>query len=164
MKYYLLFVILIPLGISAQSLDNWVIGSAGESSALARINLSWTLGEPNTATLKKNGLMFTEGFHQSYLEVRELNLFQPVLKDFKIQVFPNPTADHVQVNFGDNLPLDFDLRLLDSKGKLLQYQHYQNASEVSINLESYPASVYLISIQINDPIPSLPHTFQIIKH
>jgi hypothetical protein len=163
MKYCLFFLILFPLGISAQSIDNWVIGSGGESSVNSRIQISWTLGEPNTATINKNGHMFTEGFQQSYLEVIELNLFQSPLNKLKIQVFPNPTSDHIQVDFGDKLPRDFDLRLFDSKGKLLQFQQYENASEVSINLEGLAASVYLISIQINEEVPSLPHSFQIIK-
>lgn len=164
MKYYLFFPMLFPLGISAQSLDNWVIGSGGESSVSSGIQLSWTLGEPNTASISKNGHMYTEGFQQSYLEVLELNPFQPALNTLKIRVFPNPSSDHVQVNFRDKLPRDFDLRLLDSKGKLLQFQQYHSASEVSINLEGLPAAVYLISIQINEQVPSLPHSFQIIKH
>lgn len=163
MRYYLLFTLLIPFNISAQSLDNWVIGSGGEASASSGIYLSWTLGEPNTASINKNGHMFTEGFQQSYLEVKTLNVFQPPANNLKIQVFPNPASDHVQVTFGDKLLRDFDLRLLDTKGKLLQYQQYQSAAEFSINLAGLPAAVYLISIQINDSIPTLPHSFQIIK-
>lgn len=164
MKYYLLFSFLIPFGVNAQSLDNWVIGSGGESAINSGMQLSWTLGEPNTATISKAGFMVTEGFQQSYLEVRELLLFKPATNDFKIQVFPNPASDHVQVNFRDKLPRDFDLRLLDAKGTLLQFQQYQSATEVSINLEGLPAAIYLISIQINDQVPSLPHSYQIIKH
>jgi hypothetical protein len=164
MKYYLFFTFLIPLGISAQSLDNWVIGSGGEATVSSGIQLSWTLGEPNTATINKNNLMITEGFHQSYLQHAFIQAHLPATSRFAVQVFPNPTADYVQVNFADNSARDFDLRIFDVNGKMLQYHQYQSATNAQLNLQGLQASSYMISIQMNDIQPSLPQTFQIIKH
>jgi hypothetical protein len=164
MKYYLLFTFLIPLGISAQSLDNWVIGSGGAATVSSGIQLSWTLGEPNTASVSKNNLMITEGFHQSYLQHTVLYALLPAARKFDVQVFPNPTADYVQVSFADNSARDFDLRIFDVNGKMLQYHQLQSATTAQLNLQGLPASSYVISVQINDKQPSLPQTFQIIKH
>ncbi len=164
MKYYLLFALLIPFGINAQSLDNWVIGSGGESTVNSGIQLSWTLGEPNTATINKDDLMITEGFHQSYLQNAFLQAHLPAASKFAVQVFPNPTADHVQINFADNSARDFDLRLFDVNGKILQYHQYQSATNAQLNLQGLTASTYVISIQMNDLQATLPQTFQIIKH
>ncbi|MBK7428815.1 MAG: T9SS type A sorting domain-containing protein [Saprospiraceae bacterium] len=164
MKYYLLFTLLIPFGINAQSLDNWVIGSGGEATVSSGIQISWTLGEPNTATINKNNLMITEGFHQSYLPYAFLPAHLPAANKFAFHVFPNPTANYVHINFDDNTARDFDLRLFDIHGKMLQYQQYKSATTAQLNLESLPASTYVISIHMNDLQPSLPQTFQIIKH
>lgn len=155
---------LIPFGVSAQSLDNWVLGSGGASSVSEGMQLSWTLGETNVASVKKNKRLFTEGFHQSYIEVREAILFQPAINNVKIQVFPNPAADHVQLDFGDKLPRDFELRLLDLNGKLLHFQEYQSSITATLNLGDFPPALYLISIQIVDQMLSQPQTFQIIKY
>jgi hypothetical protein len=160
---YLLFTLLLPFGISAQNLDNWVIGSGGESTVSTGIQLSWTLGEPNTTSIRKNNLMITEGFHQSYLQNVFFPALLPAASKFAVQVFPNPTADHIQINFADNSAKDFELRLLDGNGKMLQFHRYQSATSAQLNLQSLPASTYMISIQMNDINPTLPQTFQIIK-
>lgn len=164
MNYSILFVLLIPLGISAQSFDNWVIGSGGEATISSGIQLSWTLGEPNTATINKNSLMITEGFHQSYLQYAFLQAHLPAAFQSVVRVFPNPATDHVQITFADNSARDFDLRIFDVNGKMLQYHQYQSTANAQLNLQGWPASTYVISIQMHDVQSVLPQTFQIIKH
>lgn len=164
MRYYLFLTLLIPFNISAQSLDNWVIGSGGESSVNPGIQLSWTLGEPNTATISKDHLMVTEGFHQSYLPQVFFPAGISVGKNFSVQVFPNPAFDLIQIHFADTQTKDFELRLLDLHGKMLQYHRYQDVTNAQLNVKELPAATYLLSIQSKDTEPSLPQTFQIIKH
>ena len=162
MKNYLFLLLLTPLGAFGQSLDNWVIGSGGEVSPGTKIQLSWTLGELNTSSVKTRNGMITEGFQQSYLVIPDLkNKSNSELLD--VFVFPNPTADLVQVNFADSKARDFDIFVHDINGKLLQFQQFKSTIQTELSLEALPAAIYMISIQINDNHNTLPYSFQIIK-
>jgi hypothetical protein len=162
MKNYLFLLLLTPLGVFGQSLDNWVIGSGGELSPGSKIQLSWTLGEFSTSSLKTQNGLLTEGFQQSYLVIPELNA-KSSSELFEVLVFPNPTAGWIQVNLADSKARDFDILIHDARGKLLQFQHFKNTIQTELSLESLPPSIYTVSIQIYDNQSALPHSFQIIK-
>ncbi|MBK7428813.1 MAG: T9SS type A sorting domain-containing protein [Saprospiraceae bacterium] len=162
MKLFLFLFFLIPLGVFGQSLDNWVIGSGGEFSPGSKIQLSWTLGELNTSSIKTRNGLITEGFQQSYIVLPELK-YKSTSDVLDVFVFPNPTADWVQVNFADSKARDFDIFVHDAKGKLLQFQQFKNTIQTELSLESLPAAIYMVSIQVKDNRISLPYSFQIIK-
>ncbi len=164
MKKYVFIVFLIPLGLSGQSLENWVIGSGGEATVSSGIQLAWTLGEPSTATLASKSGWITEGFHQTYPEILPINIPRISPSKLGIQIFPNPAADHVQIKFDDNVPGTYDLKLYDRKGQLLKYLQMQHSHQNNLSLEGLPSGIYLISVQLNEADSSSPHSFQIIKH
>lgn len=162
MKNYLFICLLIPFGVFGQSLDNWVIGSGGEISPASKIQLSWTLGELSTATIKNNKGWITEGFHQSYLVIPDLTSKRNS-EELNISVFPNPTAGWIQVNFTDSKARDFDIFVHDARGKLLTFQQFKSTIQTELSLESLPPSIYMVSIQTHESQSTLPYSFQIIK-
>jgi hypothetical protein len=69
-----LSVLLFCSLLHAQSLSPKVIASAGGYFASANASLSWTLGEPVTATFTNGNNMLTQGFQQPSVSVVLMNL------------------------------------------------------------------------------------------
>lgn len=67
---FLLFV--AGIAINAQSIDRYVIASAGSSATLGVEYIDWTIGESVIETLNNNDLILSQGFHQYPLLVRPL--------------------------------------------------------------------------------------------
>ena len=68
-KYYLLILFVLPYGINAQSVDQYVIGTAGSHAANGNLSLSWTIGEVVIEIFEKPFATVTQGLHQSQLTI-----------------------------------------------------------------------------------------------
>lgn len=148
-KKQILFVLLIGLGSGtsyAQSINPFVIASAGGHGNSTTQQLSWTIGEPIIATQTSTSNILTQGFHQTNLVVN--SIFQ-LSESVKIQAFPNPTTQSITIALPNNKEKeDLSIQLLDLTGKQLKQQTLlANDSQSHLNLENYPSGIYLISIQ-----------------
>ena len=84
---YISFLIL-AIALSGSSFSQQVVATAGGSASGASIELSWTIGEPVTATTYGSGFILTQGFHQG----------QPAIERFNHQINLAPGWNIISVN------------------------------------------------------------------
>ena len=138
---------LISLFANAQ-VKQEVIASAGgfNKSADNTISISWTLGETivPTFTSQDGSLILTHGFQQKLIITAiEENLEEPV----KVNIFPNPASEQVNIRFESVTDKEILLYLLDSQGRVIMTDKIETASiDKTINLQDLPAGIYYLRL------------------
>ncbi len=140
---------------SAQSLDPQVISTAGTSFVSGGNVLDWTLGEPATFTLN-NGNLLTQGFHQPELTAVAIG---NIYDNDGITVFPNPTADFIQVKFEKGNENN-TLELFSVEGKLILSQQTNSNTTSQIDMSPYSNGTYMLRIKNKS---SKDKSYQIVK-
>lgn len=132
----------------SQSLSPEVIATAGDHFTSSSAQLSWTLGEPVSETFYGEGTtILTQGFHQTNLMITALADFSA---DFKVSVYPNPTAEWLNVEAPD-APAAFGLELFDVTGKPLQFLPAEAQSERrTVDLSGLTPGMYLLRLRTED--------------
>jgi hypothetical protein len=64
--------------------------------------------------------------------------------DFQVSVFPNPTADEIQIKAASVLK---NVSLLDSKGMILDKKVNVNSSTLTVDLETYSSGIYFLRLE-----------------
>jgi hypothetical protein len=105
------------LQLHAQSLTPHIVGSAGAFFESPNGSLSWTIGEPLTATYK-NVNYLTQGFHQpTTITVTGSHLEE----DEALAVYPNPVRDILYVQA--SRAAGYQIELFNMQGQRLVDQH-----------------------------------------
>lgn len=134
-----------------------VIANAGSSYSNSEGSLDWTIGEPIVITLENNSNFATQGFHQTQLQVTEIeeaNTF------YNVSVFPNPTQGNVEVKIED-LKEDLNIKVFDVSGKLvLQKPYTVNETTKTFDLNPFESGSYYLQLTGKENTK----TFTIIKH
>ena len=129
--------------LKAQTLTPQVLSTAGTSFVNGTNVLDWTLGEPATFTLNNGTNLLTQGFHQNDLLITQVENLD---NSFGVTVFPNPTADFVQIQF-DKATNNNVIELFSVEGKLL-LSETKNATTISqIDMSKYSNGTYLLKIK-----------------
>jgi hypothetical protein len=160
MKHILLFTaILFPgfVGFGQAGLQQ-VIATAGGNAANGSIAIEWTLGEPVITTLSGANAILTQGFHQTDVFITFIKGSDEL--PCKIEIYPNPTGDHVMLTVENAAKKDFQYLLYDLSGKLLEQKLLVN-KVTFIGMADFPAGIYLLKIM--QPAKSIT-TIEIIKH
>jgi len=141
--------------LSAQDAPRTVIGNAGDYyESLQFGNLHWTVGEV-AVSLHQNGTELAEGFHNAYYDL--IVSTNDVLPDWEVNVFPNPTADFLQVKLAESEHVQ--AQLFDMNGQLL-IDKEDLFWETTFDLSQFPAGSYWLKLQDED---GRKRSFQIIK-
>jgi hypothetical protein len=69
--------------------------------------------------------------------------------EHKIKVFPNPTKDKINIDFGLQRHKTVTVEIADLYGKSISLNTYQNISNASIYLTGYSKGFYMISVNID---------------
>ena len=142
--HFLLFFFFLATYSYGQSLEQFIIGSAGNfSSASTGTSLSWTLGEPMISTENSSSAILTQGFQQP-LVVTPLSTNLSQDQAIHLQAFPNPTLEKITLEKETNTTLNAEL--LDILGQSIgHYSLVEN--QTIISLETLPAATYLLCIR-----------------
>lgn len=162
MKKRLSFV-LIALGLASVayaqkgSTPLWTVAASGGTAKIeGDIELSWTVGQPVTESVTKNGLMLTQGFQQgtiTFVEQAEneenktgINELQytEAAKRLDVSLFPNPTKSAFNVMLAStetNEAVRTIIEIVDVGGRLVR-------SEVAMIIPGQP---YTISVEPLQP-------------
>lgn len=159
MKAYFLFFFLFLISCTnAQSLEQFVIGSAGNFSTTSTGNsLSWTLGEPSITTENSSNTILTQGFQQPIV-VNPLSTNLRLNQDINLQVFPNPTIEKITIKKETNKTLEAELS--DILGQSIA-GYTLTKDQTAISLEALPSATYLLCIRSQDQ--QIIKTFKIQK-
>jgi hypothetical protein len=145
MKKQLLTISLIAFigAVKAQTVMPELLSSSGGSGQNAQGSLAWTIGEPVTATVSDGTSTLTQGFQQPTLLIATAqNEHNNLLSLF---VYPNPTADYVMLKLDQSDDAQYNYRVFDSSGKLVN-EGKANFSQPSISFQGLAAGQYTISL------------------
>ena len=163
MKRILLFVFLLPFGLSvqSQSIDNDVIATAGTHfDHICGVKLSWTLGEAVTSTVTDGSWIITQGFHQPWgqgvVAVEDLKAVH-----ISLNVYPNPMDNELLVTINNNRN-QLVFSLYDISGRLiLQKEISPDQRTLDLPVQWLAAGSYLL--QVNSIDNQFQKTYQLQK-
>ena len=138
----------------AQVLTPEVISSAGTSFINGSNVLDWTLGEPVTSTFDNGTNQLSQGFHQNDMLITSMD----EAVNSEISVFPNPTANMVQINFSKVNEAGL-IELYSVEGKLLSSQSINTSTVSKVDMSAFAGGTYLLKIKSS----TLNQSYQIIK-
>ena len=72
----------------------------------------------------------------------------------KINIFPNPVEDFLNINFGNNLYETSDIHLTDLEGNKIKTFKAEGINDLNIDLSFLKAGIYIININFNNKIIS----------
>ena len=154
MKKHAVFASLFLFSVVAIEAQE-VISTQGDSYTNGGNTIDFTIGEPIIETVSDGTNDLTQGFHQTLLTVVSV---EDLAVDFVVNIFPNPTAEFV------NLKIEkfngMTIRLFDLTGKELQ-QETLRQSTTQISVTDYPKGTYLLTL-INNENNKI-KTYKIIK-
>ena len=151
----LLILTLLLLGLNS-SFAQKVVSANGGTATVAGTVVSWTIGEPITATVSDGTTTLTQGFQQSKLTVTAVNEIQ--VSGVEIKVYPNPTSNYVTVHYSKVVEKPI-YRLFDLSGRLIQQKNIESTDE-KIDMTEYSGGSYILKLNSGQqPL----QTFKIIK-
>ena len=163
MKRILLFVFLLPFGLSvqSQSIDNDVVATAGTHfNNVCGVKLSWTLGEAVTSTVTDGSWIITQGFHQPWgqgvVAVEDLKAVQ-----ISLNVYPNPMDNELLVTINNNRD-QLVFSLYDISGRLIHQKEISpDQRTLDLPVQWLAAGSYLL--QVNSIDNQFQKTYQLQK-
>ena len=127
---------------TGQAIAPELISSSGESYSNSSGSLSWTMGEPVTATDNTGNYYLTQGFQQpSSIVVTAIN--NPPNVQRSVSVYPNPVTSSIYIQGEGNEQLQ--IQLMDMNGKLILSKMLSN-SENQLDLSAFANGVYLLKV------------------
>ena len=133
-----------------------VVSASGGTATVAGTQVSWTIGEPITATVSDGNNILTQGFQQSKLTVTAIDDIQ--ISGVEIKVYPNPTSDYVTVHFSKVMEKPVYL-LFDFSGRLIEQKNIES-NDAKIDMTGYAGGSYILKLNSGQqPLQS----FKIIK-
>ena len=144
--------------VYCQSLNPTVIATAGSFYANANNSVSWTIGECIPETFSDSNNKLTQGFQQGIYEIKTaIDYTENVLK---VNLYPNPATDFVNLEILTQNKKDFTFRLFDAYGKCLKNEKIATVKS-EINLIGYSGGIFILNVFENEN--KLLKSFKIIK-
>ncbi len=133
----LFFIVLSIISTNAQSIDRYVVSSAGESLSKGDYKLDFTIGETVAQTFE-NGTQLSQGFHQVWLITTALS--DPE-SNWNVNVYPNPTVGLLNIESEESL----NGRIIDALGKMV-IEAQTKAGHGQIDMSSLPVGTYFLML------------------
>ena len=148
----IIFFLMFPGAIGAQTLDRQVLANAGMYSVDAGSGMSFssTIGETMVRLEEAPSFAMTQGFQQPDLEIIT-GITNPTIAGFNASAWPNPFEDHINLLISQVKGSDLIVSFSDMAGRKILADQTISAGEGSSNWTITPAGfaagVYLIKIQ-----------------
>lgn len=146
--------------VSGQSISPHVIASSGEFFSNASGSISWTLGEPMGETYAQTNNIVTQGFQQPWDFGTRVVGGDPV----NAEIYPNPTADVVNLQFGNDVSGQYLIEIYNTLGQQLRSVSYtaSPSAQTSVSLADYSDGIYFITVRKADGTQT--STFRVTKN
>lgn len=146
MKYFVIYLTFL-VGIFASHtncLGQQLISTLGGDYADQEFALSWSIGEPLTATLSDEEYVITQGFQQPKLNVTGIYEHQNFENAFSI--YPNPVNSTLTLT-NKNFNTGFRVTVFDNKGGKIYIGTFPaNTAKQNISFDSFQPGVYHLRI------------------
>ena len=129
---------------TGQNLKQNLISTSGNYFSSGSYNLSWSIGEPVTATFSTGTNKISQGFHQPPLKVTSLEENSATSNLF--QVYPNPTTSFIVINSSEfQEPVEYFIT--DILGKELIAGSQLGGNKIEIDLQPFACGQYLLCLK-----------------
>jgi hypothetical protein len=130
----------------AQSIAPSVVSSGGDFFSNSQGMIAWTVGEPMTETYSSASNFVTQGFHQPLDSITSIG--EPGIP-VNASVYPNPTTDFVNIQFGEDVSGLFVIDVYNALGQRMQTEQFSASASgrTQINLSGYATGVYFIQVR-----------------
>ena len=144
------------ISFSQTAIQQSSISNGGASTTNGTLSIFYSIGEVAVNETSSGNIHISEGFVSSEtLNVLGVINYFPI---DNIQIYPNPTIDFVNINFGE---LDmYTISIFNNLGKELKTIKTNKAIE-QVSFENYESGVYIILIRNSQK--QLYKTFKLIK-
>jgi len=134
--------------------------SSGGSATGSGGNINYSVGQIVSNDNSDGTFTISRGIQQAYEISNILNLNIPQSTDIEISIFPNPTADYINLSLNISNSNKLVYQLYDSIGRLILTKNNLKTNE-TISMEEFPSTVYYLNILENNLIIK---TYKIIKN
>lgn len=137
--------IALSLESYSQNIDHSVLAVAGEVSTGKSVVLEWTLGESFVETVQSPFALYTQGFHQSFIEKNSGSKFFGPLLSYRLEVSPNPTLSFLNIKLQKLTDVPLSLIVTDINGKLVLLKNISiNSGTLTIDATKFSAGAYFL--------------------
>lgn len=133
----LVWGVLAPRYVKAQSIERQLIGSAGGNlSAADNSSINFSTGEPVAGNLAGSGRI-NQGFQQNWIALTPVRT--PEAEALEVRVFPNPTPGLIHIECAKPA----EIQLFDQQGRLLLEAENESGE---IDISNYPPGYYSLRV------------------
>ncbi len=137
-----------------------VSAGGGITKASNGIVLEWTLGEPAIGFASTANRLYTAGFHQPYLTVKEVSPETKIAA--AIQVYPNPVNSRLIVQLPATQSEQVKLVLSDLTGHTIIEKQISGKSAIAeLSMEKFTGGVYQLRVMEMDG--TIINVFKVVK-
>ena len=149
-KLYALFLMLIiAAGVSAQSLERFVIASSGQYAPVGTITISYTVGEMAAVEsfINNSFMHLTQGFQQP--DPKFVGIEEQVKMDGNFGLFPNPATTSVAIRYTGICDNKLKIRMFNVLGQLMKEAEFfpqVGQTDYILDLDGVAQGLYLIEL------------------
>lgn len=144
----------VASGGMAQRLSPSVVAVSGGTARTQTMTLDWTLGESVVETATTPGRLYTQGFHQPSLQVREQPGLTGADAGYQFTIAPNPVASYLKIDITAPESSPLQLLLTDLLGRQYNLPVVPASTKsTQIDMTLFPAGTYLLRIGKADGPP-----------
>lgn len=146
----------------AQQLQPIAISNGGGNVSNGSVKLTCTIGQPVTGMVSNNAAKVTQGFQKNFLVTPD-GISEWAQDNLKIEIYPVPAKNQVNVAIAGNISEDMLLELFDLNGKLLSQLPYPDfTTQIPIDLTGFNSGVYILKIKSANGV--LLASYKIVKN
>ncbi len=152
----------ISIHLISQSLSPTVLSVQGGVNQAEGLIIEWTLGENFIETVNLGNKVFTQGFHQPFLTIENIEVEnQGLFMNFTI--FPNPVYSILNIQIHENFNFPYNINLFDSAGNFLKsIDVFENEPNFPFDMTYLASGIYLLSI--SDSLGTNVAAYRVLKN
>jgi hypothetical protein len=151
MKKIVLFIVMASLtyGLKAQSIERYVIGSAGGSYYNGvDFEMDYTVGEVAITTIGTNNIL-TQGFQQPF-RLTWVSVQEYANNPAQAIIYPNPVVDQLNISIQNAKTGEYRVVVYDLLGQLLIDKSavvgFDGIAQLNLDFQQYPTGNYFVRI------------------
>jgi hypothetical protein len=143
-------LLLVTIPAFAQQKQSEVVASAGGFGEKDGYSVSFTIGEPVTGTLAKDGLVVVQGFQQGYV-MGTTAIYEELANktNFDIDIYPNPVNSKLYVALGTQPEGECIVRCFDMTGRLVEESNFEGDNRLTMDVEALPQGAYFVKVYVD---------------
>lgn len=147
--------------VLAQAPTRDIVSTAGGSAKTDAMSIDWTIGEPVIGTAAGKDRLYTQGFQQPTLQVKQIMVDVKARNNdadiaaYDITVTPNPVLSTLTVNLKTPGDETLDVQILDVQSQTVYLGTIDpGMSTTHIDVSSYPSGMYVLRVfsQRGEPV------------